>query len=200
MNNDLDETRRSRRPRRLEEVSAEVGFPLAWVLIGAVAGLLVIGLLGLGVINILRQQAVTPTPAAMPGLVPTQPLRPTQPAGATPTIPPVVTLAPTPTITPTETLVPTVPAQLTLGLFAQVHDTDMEGLSVREGPGTNNLRVSNGSSGGILKDGTIVEILEGPEKDETGAEYIWWKIRAPDGTQGWTVQNFLRPSLPPGAE
>jgi hypothetical protein len=38
-----------RRPRRLDnEETAEVGFPIAWVLIGGLAGLLTIGLIGLG--------------------------------------------------------------------------------------------------------------------------------------------------------
>ncbi|MEW5961312.1 MAG: hypothetical protein AB1801_26620, partial [Chloroflexota bacterium] len=69
------QTRKTRRPRRLEEISSvEVGFPIVWVLIGAVAGLLVIGLIGLGVVNIVRKQSITPTPSAIPGLAPTQPL------------------------------------------------------------------------------------------------------------------------------
>ena len=45
------QTRQTRRPRRLEEASsAEIGFPVVWVLVGALAGLLVIGLIGLGVL------------------------------------------------------------------------------------------------------------------------------------------------------
>jgi len=91
-----DKTRRTRRPRRIEEVSsAEVGFPIAWVLIGALSGLLILGLVGLGVVNILRKQSVvTPTPTAIPGLAPTQAINePTpQQAGPPPTMPPVVTL------------------------------------------------------------------------------------------------------------
>ena len=79
----------TRRPRRLEEVStAEVGVPIAWVIIGALAGLLVIGLVGLGVINIVRKQSITPTPSTIPGLAPTQSIAQATPEQATPTIPP----------------------------------------------------------------------------------------------------------------
>jgi hypothetical protein len=74
------QTRKSRRPRRIEETSSvEIGFPIAWVLIGALAGLLVIGLIGLGVVNMIRKQSITPTPSVIPGLVPTQAIA--QPAG-----------------------------------------------------------------------------------------------------------------------
>ena len=44
------QTKKTRRPRRIEEASsAEIGFPIVWIIIGALAGLLVIGLIGLGV-------------------------------------------------------------------------------------------------------------------------------------------------------
>jgi hypothetical protein len=108
-------TRPSRRPRRLEEIGqADVGLPIIWVVIGAVAGLLVIGLVGLGVVNIVRKQSITPTPSTIPGLAPTQPVAENQPAEqqATPTIPPVVTLPPTATVPPTNNPIPTVPEEI----------------------------------------------------------------------------------------
>jgi hypothetical protein len=199
MNNNLDwhdqQTRQTRRPRRLEEASsAEVGFPLAWILIGALAGLLVIGLVGLGVVNILRKQAVvTPTPLTATSLAPTQELleaAPPTPA-STPTIPPVVTLEPTITPTPTETPVPVAPTELTVGGYAQVIGTEGAGLSLRAGPGTNNARLS------VVQEEEAVLLLEGPRADENQENYTWWFVRKADGEEGWTVQDYLQPTLPP---
>jgi hypothetical protein len=188
-------TRETRRPRRIEEASStEIGFPLIWIIIGAVAGLLVIGLIGLGVVNIVRKQSITPTPSAIPGLAPTQPIvEATQPAAATPTIPPVVTLEPTLTPTPTLTPVPVAPSELAPNVYAQITGTDGSGVSVRAGPGTNNARLT------IAPEGSLVLILEGPRADENQDDYIWWFVRAEDGTEGWTVQEYLIPSLPPAA-
>ena len=191
-------TRKTRRPRRIEEASsAEVGFPLAWVLIGALSGLLVIGLVGLGVVNIVRKQAiVTPTPTVIAGLT-TPTLAPESGAAAaavpqgTPTLPPVVTLEPTATLPPTATPVPTVPAALAPNVYAKVINTDGAGVSMRAGPGTNNARQFVGN------EGSIVLILEGPKADENQENYVWWLIRNDAGEEGWAVQDFLQPSLPP---
>ncbi len=190
-------TRKTRRPRRIEEAnSAEVGFPVAWIIIGALSGLLVIGLVGLGVVNILRKQnVVTPTPSAIPGLAPTQSLEETPVQGkgqATPTIPPVVTLEPTATPPPTVTPVPTVPAALAPDVYAKIIGTGGAGVSMRAGPGTNNAR-SN-----VAAEGSTVLILDGPRADENQAEYVWWFIKDEDGNEGWAVQDFLEPTLPPG--
>ena len=171
------QTKKSRRPRRIEEASsAEIGFPIVWIIIGAVAGLLVIGLIGLGVVNIVRKQSITPTPSVVPGLAPTQP---------------IVTLEPTPTPTVTPTPVPVVPTELGPNAYAQVTGTEGNGVSVRAGPGTNNARLT------VAGEDSLVLILDGPREDENLDDYTWWFVRAEDGTEGWTVQDFLVPSLPP---
>jgi len=186
----------TRRPRRLEEVSsAEVGVPIAWVIIGALAGLLVIGLVGLGVVNILRKQSITPTPPTIPGLAPTQSIAQNTPEPeATPTIPPVVTLPPTPTLTPTNTPLPVPPDELAPGGYAQISGTEGAGLSLRAGPGTNNARLTTAPEGAILL------ILDGPRDDENLQDYVWWFLRDADGNEGWAVQSYLSPSLPPGTQ
>lgn len=187
-------TRQTRRPRRLEEVNeANIGLPIVWVVIGAVAGLLVIGLVALGVVNIVRKQSITPTPSDIPGLLPTQPIAEASSAepAATPTIPPVVTLPPTPTQPPTPTPVPTLPTELTPATYAQVIGTEGAGVSLRAGPGTNNARL------GIAGESSYVFILDGPREDENLDDYTWWLIRAEDGTEGWAAQDFLTPTLPP---
>ena len=187
-------TRRTRRPRRLEEVqSAEVGFPIAWILIGALSGLIVIGLVGLGVLNIIRKQSITPTPSTIPGVVPTEAVAEATPgqAVASPTIPPVVTLEPTATLPPTATPVPTLPAALAPDVYAKVIGTDGAGVSMRSGPGTNNARLT------VANEDSIVLILKGPEADENQEDFVWWYIRDEDQNEGWVVQDFLEPSLPP---
>lgn len=196
------QTRQTRRPRRLEEVSsAEIGFPVVWVLVGALAGLLVIGLIGLGVVNILRKQAITPTPEVIPGLAPTQPIveatitTTTTTGGVpatTPTLPPVVTLEPTATPIPTATPVPTVPVELAKGVYAQVIGTEGAGVSLRAGPGTNNARLD------VASEESVVLILDGPKADENNEDIVWWFVRNTNGTEGWAAQNFLKPTLPPG--
>jgi hypothetical protein len=190
------QTRKTRRPRRIEEASTvEVGFPIAWILIGALAGLLVIGLIGLGVINIIRKQSITPTPTAIPGLAPTQPIaQSTLAAIATPTIPPVVTLEPTITPTPTNTPIPVAPKNLAPNVYAQVTGTEGAGVSLRGGPGTNNGRLK------IAPEGSILLILDGPREDENLQDFIWWFVRDAEGDEGWVVQDYLEPSLPPEAQ
>lgn len=186
------QTRKTRRPRRLEEASsAEVGFPIVWDLIGAVAGLLVIGLIGLGVVNIVRKQSITPTPTAIPGLAPTQVIAEATEPLVTPTIPPVVTLEPTATPTITPTPVPVAPEALEPGVYAQVVGTEGNGVSVRAGPGTNNARLT------IAAEDSLVLILDGPREDENLQDFVWWFVRAEDDVEGWTVQDYLKPSLPP---
>ena len=189
------QTRKTRRPRRIEEASSvEVGFPMAWVLIGALAGLLVIGLIGLGVVNIIRKQSITPTPSAIPGLAPTQPIAQPEEDKATPTIPPVVTLEPTLTPTPTQTPVPVAPEKLAPGLYALVIGTEGAGVSMRAGPGTNNARLD------VAAEDSILLILDGPREDENLQEFTWWFVRDANGQEGWVVQKFLEPSLPPESE
>jgi hypothetical protein len=188
-------TRQTRRPRRLEEItSTDIGFPLVWVLIGALSGLIIIGLVGLGVVNIIRKQSITPTPSAIPGLAPTQPIAESTPGQATPTIPPVVTLEPSATPIPTDTPTPALPIALEPGVYARVINTDGAGVSVRAGPGTNNARL------GVAPEGSIILILDGPRADENLQEFAWWFVRNEDGTEGWAAQDFLEPSLPPNGE
>jgi hypothetical protein len=161
------------------------------LVIGAVAGLLVIGLVGLGVVNIIRKQSITPTPN-LPGLAPTQPIAAVEPGRqATPTIPPVVTLPPTPTPRPTATPIPVLPAELAPTVYAQITGTEGAGVSVRAGPGTNNARLT------VAPESSIVLILDGPREDENLDDFVWWLTRTEDGIEGWIVQDFLTPTLPP---
>lgn len=190
-----------RRPRRLEEETAEVGFPIAWVLIGGLAGLLTIGLIGLGVVQFInKRSAPTPTPPGLPTLaLPATPTAvavivetPTS-ALATPTQVPTAEVA-----VPTDTPEPVAPSEIQVGGYVQIANTEGAGLSLRAGPGTNNARLS------VADEGAVLPVIDGPredeqgEPDEAGNVYVWWYLRNTDGTEGWGRNDFLVPSLAPG--
>lgn len=191
-----------RRPRRLDEETAEIGFPIVWVLIGGLAGLLTIGLIGLGVAQFIsKRSAPTPTPAglptlalpATPTLAPAMVETPTAaPVLATPTLPPTAQVVP-----PTDTPQPVAPSQIQVGGFVQVVNTGGAGLSLRAGPATNNARLV------VAEEGAVLPVIGGPkqdeqgETDESGNIYVWWFLRNADGTEGWGRADFLAPSLAP---
>lgn len=196
-----------RRPKRLDEETAEIGFPIVWVLIGGLAGLLTIGLIGLGVVQFInKRSAPTPTPPALPTLA--LPATPTAEAVAveTPTPTPVPA---TPTSAPTAEVVPPTdtpepepvqPTEIQVGGYVQIINTEGAGLSLRAGPGTNNARLV------VAEAEAILPVIGGPQEDEQGETdedgnaYLWWYLRSTEGTEGWGRADFLAPSLPPEGE
>jgi hypothetical protein len=121
-----------RRPQRLEEEeTAEIGFPIVWVLIGGLAGLLTIGLIGLGVVQFInKRSAPTATPPPLPTLA--LPATPTAEAVVMPTatlpsvVPPPTEGAP-PTaevIPPTDTPEPGPPSDIVVGGSVQIVNTE----------------------------------------------------------------------------
>ncbi|GAB4529270.1 MAG: hypothetical protein Kow0063_06180 [Anaerolineae bacterium] len=191
-----------RRPQRLDEETAEIGFPIVWVLIGGLAGLLTIGLIGLGVVQFInKRSAPTPTPPPLPTLaLPATPTAETV-VITTPTPPlalPTSTLPPTAEVVlPTDTPEPGPPSEIQVGGYVRIVNTDGAGLSLRAGPGTNNARLVVADADAILP------VIDGPrddeqgETDENGNVYQWWFLRYTDGTEGWGRADFLAPSLPP---
>jgi len=196
------ESPEQRRPRRLEEETAEIGFPIVWVLIGGLAGLLTIGLIGLGVAQFInKRSAPTPTPPGLPTLAlpatatlaPAVVETPTLASDlATPTLPPTAEVVP-----PTDTPQPVAPSEIQEGGYVQVVNTGGSGLSLRAGPATNNARLV------VAEEGTVLPVIGGPQDDEQGETddngnvHVWWLLRAADGTEGWGRADFLVPSLPP---
>lgn len=114
----------------------------------------------------------------------------TAPPLPTPTIslnPPTPTIAPTATTAATPDLsVP--PSELTIGYYSQVVDTGGVGVTIRNGPSTANLIVV------VAAEGSKLLLLEGPT---AGGDYQWWRVRLPDGTEGWAAGDFLTPSAAP---
>ncbi|OQY36477.1 MAG: hypothetical protein B6243_03065 [Anaerolineaceae bacterium 4572_5.2] len=84
-------------------------------------------------------------------------------------------------------------AKIEVDGYVKVAGTDGVGLSMRAGPGRNNARL------GVAEEGDEIRILvlEGPRDDENQEDYVWWFVRAPDGTEGWVVEDFLVPTDAP---
>ena len=109
------------------------------------------------------------------------------PAPATAT---VTLLTPTSAITPTNTVVlpiespePTQPpTEIGPGALVIVEGTVGAGLNLREQP-TTYARVA-----GNAPEGTVLTVLEGPRDAD---DYVWWRLRAPDGAEGWGAANWL---------
>jgi hypothetical protein len=114
------------------------------------------------------------------------------------TAPPVPTATaalnpPTPTVAPTATTASTpdlsvAPSEVTVGYYAEVVETGGVGVTVRNGPNTSNSPVA------VSGEGSLILVLEGPTP---GGAYQWWRVRLPDGAEGWVAGDFLVPAAAP---
>ena len=121
-----------------------------------------------------------------PSTQPTVEILPT----ATPALPtpvPFPTATATPTPKPTSTPTPSVPTEIGVGGYAKVVGAEADELSYRSGPGLNYARLT------IVKDGTLLKVLEGPEEADG---YTWWRLEDEDGFIGWAADDWLEPTLP----
>ena len=106
---------------------------------------------------------------------------PTPPLKQTATITPRPTRAVTPTRQqPTQTARP---GEIYIGAQV-VAVTDGKRLNVRQAPGTDAAIVTR------VEPGTQLEVLDGPR---AASGYTWWRVKSPDGTMGWTAENWLKP-------
>jgi len=150
----------------------------------ALLAILVAGVILLCVLLVLIVQAIRggderegPTPAA------------TVTAAVTPSAT-VSLIVPTLAVTPTDTVVLPVitpeqtPSSGTMapGAMVNVAGTGGSGLNLRQQASTYAKVMTN------AKEGTVLTVLEGP-KEADG--YVWWMVRAPDGTEGWAAENWL---------
>lgn len=69
---------------------------------------------------------------------------------------------------------------LTVGGQATIRTTDGDALNVRSGPGTGFAIVVRATPG------TTVTLIEGPQAADG---YQWWRIRLPNGQEGWAVDS-----------
>lgn len=100
------------------------------------------------------------------------------PADTTPTITPTNTVAlpiTTPEGTPSGTIIEP-------GATVVVKGTQGVGLRLRAEPTTEGQLVT------AAREGVVLTVIDGPEEADG---YVWWKVRTPDGKEGWGAANWL---------
>ncbi|MFQ6014012.1 MAG: hypothetical protein ACE5NP_01040 [Anaerolineae bacterium] len=102
----------------------------------------------------------------------------------TPTRPLITAVPPTNTPQPT----PTPPTEIAVGGYVRIVNTKGLDLRFRAGPGLNYITLV------ILPEGTVLKVLEGPQKAD---DFVWWRLESKDGVIGWAAQNWLQPVPPP---
>jgi Bacterial SH3 domain len=151
-----------------------------WALLAIVVGIVI--LLCVGLVLIIRaltsgdgNQTPTPGPTITLQMIPTST---------------VSLIAPTSYVTPTDTVVLPVgtlvatppPAGIAPGALVIVEGTGGAGLNLRAEPTTSAKLV------GSAREGTVLTVLEGPQEADG---YVWWKVRTPNGTEGWGAAKYL---------
>ncbi len=176
--------------RRLRRQRQDGREPIPWLWLGL--GILVT-IIGLGLAVALANALLVREPLAAAPPEPTV-IRLTAPPSPIPT---ATSFRPTPTPIPTLTPAPTrdlssPPAEVTVGYYARVVNTGGNGVTVRGGPSTSNVRLLTAAEGRVML------IISGPVE---GGEFLWWEVRLDDGTEGWVANDFLAPApAPEGAE
>ncbi len=97
---------------------------------------------------------------------------------------PTVTLIPTPTLAPTATPAPQIPDTISVGVYVAV----VQGVNFRKDASTTAQIIRT------LGDGEVLEVTGGPQ---TASNLTWWKLKDPDGVEGWAVQDYLKPTAAP---
>jgi hypothetical protein len=176
---------KDKRPRRLRADSPQPT-PWRWLLLGLVVTVVSMAL-AVMLVNAFLRRPPLETAVPQPTLIIL-----TAPPSAVPSPTP---RQPTPTPIPTFTPIPTpdtavAPPEITVGYYAEVANTGGAGVRVRGGPSTSNAAIL------VAADGEIVLIIGGPEADELNNQ-VWWQIQLGDGTEGWAVGDYLRPTAAP---
>ncbi len=97
---------------------------------------------------------------------------------------PTVTLLPTSTPAPTPTPTPNIPSAIAKGVWVAV----VQGVNFRKDASTGAQIIRT------LGDGEVLQVIDGPV---SANDFTWWKLRDPNGTEGWAAQDYLQPTAPP---
>jgi hypothetical protein len=98
---------------------------------------------------------------------------------------PTVTLAVSPTpVPPTPTATPNIPAAIDKGMYVAVSDA----VNFRQDANTTAQIIRT------LGAGEVLQVTDGPV---SAGDRTWWKLKDPNGVEGWAVQDFLQPTAPP---
>jgi hypothetical protein len=151
-----------------------------WALVAILVALVILICASLVlIIRAIRGGGKEETPTPLPAIT----------AAASPTAT-VMLLTPTSAITPTNTVVlpietpePTqLPTEIGPGTLVIVQGTVDQGLNLREQPTTYARIVDN------APEDTVLTVLEGPREADG---YVWWRVRTPNGTEGWGADDWL---------
>lgn len=157
-----------------------------WALLAIVVAVVI--LLCVGLILIVRalggagaKETPTPLPTATIRIPPTPTISLIEPTEAIPE----EIIEPTPTVVlPTESPVETPPiTEIGPGASVEVTGTGGRGLNLRAEPTTRGRRIAT------VREGTNLTVLEGPEEANG---YVWWKVQAPNGREGWAAADWLQ--------
>jgi hypothetical protein len=175
----------SPRQRRQRESSREP-IPWLWLGMGLIVTIVAI-IVAISLANAFLEREPLVTSLPTPTII-----RLTAPATAEPS---PTSAQPTPTAIPTFTPRPTpdvsvAPAEITVGFYAEVANTDGIGVSLRGGPSTDNSRLFT------VPEGTILLVIDGPRDAN---DFIWWQVQLDDGEIGWVAGDFILPASEPDA-
>ena len=150
-----------------------------WALLAIVVGVVILLCVGL----VLLVKAIqgggadeTPTPVATA----TRQLVPT--ATLTPSVLLIQTATPTVVLPSSSTAQPTPFTEIASGATVTVEGTLGAGLNLRAEPSTGAAIVIT------VKEGNSLVVVEGP-KEADGL--VWWKLRTPEGKEGWGAAKYL---------
>ena len=161
----------AKRPRVLLPPWALLALLVALVILVCVSLVLIIR----AIRNGGQDELPTPLPTIAAAVSPTATVSLVTPASA---------ITPTNTVVlPIDTQEPTpLPTEIGPGALVIVQGTGDAGLNLREQPTTYASIVGNAS------DDTVLTVLEGPSEADG---YVWWRLQAPDGTEGWGAEDWL---------
>lgn len=151
-----------------------------WALLAILVGVIILLCVGLVmIVQAIRRGGEEETP--VPTFTSTAMMATTDtavPAGSTPTITPTATVdlpISTPEGTPSGAIIEP-------GVTVVVQGTQGAGLRLRSEPTTGSGIVT------AVREGAVLTVVDGPEEADG---FVWWKVRAPDGKEGWGAANWL---------
>jgi hypothetical protein len=110
---------------------------------------------------------------------------PVTPTATATRVRPTVTLAVSPTPVPsTPTATPNIPTAIDKGVYVAVTDA----VNFRQDANTTAQIIRT------LGAGEVLQVTDGPV---SAGSRTWWKLKDPNGVEGWAAQDFLQPTAPP---
>ena len=110
---------------------------------------------------------------------------PITPTATVTVVRPTKTLIATPTLVPpTATATPNIPTTVAKGVYVTVIDAV-------------NFRKDANTTAQIIRTlgaGEVLQVTDGPV---SAGNRTWWKLKDPNGVEGWAAQDFLQPTAPP---